>query len=519
MSHKLLKVLIADDEYWVRQSITHLIEWTEHGFALLTPAQDGRDALAKIESEKPDIVLLDINMPFISGIELTRHIHENHPDIAVLILSGYSEFSYVRQALTGGALDYLLKPADKQQLLSALRVATDFLIRQREERQAISAMREERELAGSILSDREMSAMLDDDAQTPARLELELQYAFYHLVQIRITGLKLDARGIHGLKSQLAASIQARHCLAFHHQSRPDTFYLIVELPEAELLAHCHMLLAMLDKQTGLPVSILVSARKNSFRQLKKALDELRQVQFTRRFDRAGVVLPASDTSDRLAQSRISAEQQREMEVAVKTRSRRLFEKTCLDGIGLRRIMDGEWRLIELLHTLNTIRFVLQSGAPKHALALDNLMELMLVAADRFDGDGVLSILDEMVSEVFGAPDGGSASDSMREIVYQVKAYIDAHYADELSLSLLAKRFMVDGAYLSRTFKQIFSENLTLYIAKRRIERARQYIVEDTLGLMEIAAMVGYDDYAYFNRVFRKITGVSPSICKEELRQ
>lgn len=516
MRNERLKVLIADDEYWVRQAVTRLIDWEEHGFELLAPAGDGEDAWAKIGAERPDIVFLDINMPFLSGIELTRRIQKSYPDIAVLILSGYSEFTYVREALTGGALDYLLKPIDKQKLLAVLEEVTGHLMKRREESQAILAMREKSALAGSMLMDREMSEMLDSASQTPGMLEIELEYTFYHLVQIRIAGLERDERRVRELKDLLTASMCARHVKAFHYIPRADTFYMLVELPEAELSARCQELLSVLDKQTGLPVSILISARKSSFRQLSKALDEIRQIQLTRPFSNASVVLLSSGALDQPTESRISARQQRGLSLAVSTRSRQMFRKICFQEVGLCRLMDGTWRYVEALHALNVIRFILQSGAPEHALTLDSLMELMLVAADRFDGDGVLSILDEMLSEVFGASDIG-AGDSVRDIVYQVKSYIDEHYMDELSLSRLAKRFMVDDAYLSRTFKQAVSENLTLYIARRRIERAQEYIAEGSQSLSEIASMVGYDDYAYFNRVFRKIAGVSPSAYKEEI--
>ena len=150
------------------------------------------------------------------------------------------------------------------------------------------------------------------------------------------------------------------------------------------------------------------------------------------------------------------------------------------------------------------------------ALALENLMELMMVAADRHDPEEALSILEEMIAERFSGPDGAAVGEGMRQTVRQVKGYIAQNYFDELSLSSLARRFMVDDGHLSRMFKQVVGENLTLHIARTRIRKAQEYIAQGGYSLTEIASMTGYDDYTYFNRVFRKITGVSPRAYKEE---
>ena len=104
MNDKPLKVLAADDEYWIRENLRTIIDWQALGLELLPMAQDGEDALRKMEESPADIVITDINMPYISGVELMEQFKSRWPETAILVLSGYSDFEYVHKALLCGAL-------------------------------------------------------------------------------------------------------------------------------------------------------------------------------------------------------------------------------------------------------------------------------------------------------------------------------------------------------------------------------------------------------------------------------
>lgn len=526
MRDEALRVLIADDEYWVRQAILSLIDWTRHGFVCLPPAEDGEDAWAKIAQYHPHIVLLDIHMPFLSGLEVTKRVRDQYPDIAVLILSGYSDFQYVREALTNGAIDYLLKPADGDNLLAALSRASAHLLKNREERQRLDVIRAKSALASSIQLDHALSELMDEDAteESATRVSYGSRFAYYHLIRIRLSGLRRARWALEGMnrvKETIAEALHAKERLVFQYVGHPDTLYAVVEMEEAALLADCEGLLGILQGMTGTLVTLLISERKDTFRQLKSARDELKQLQWTRPYSTSGTVMIANKHQDAVIQNRVSAAQRRELELAARAGSRSLFQHIVYEVIGLRRFADERWLHIEVLHTLNVIGFILrnflgEAASGTRALGLESLMELMVMAADRLDPGEAFSILEEMISECLGTPDSGAASEGMRQTIKQVKAYIAQNYFDELSLSGLALRFMVDDGHLSRTFKQAEGENLMLFIARTRIQKAQEYIAQGVYTLAEIASMIGYDDYNYFNRVFHKITGVSPRAYKEE---
>jgi len=116
----VFKVLIVDDEEWVRLDLRESIKWCALDLKISTEAQNGVEAKIAIEKDLPDIVITDIRMPVIDGIKLIEYIHEEYPQILVIILSGYSEFEYARNAIVFNVFDYLLKPIEEEKLKEVL---------------------------------------------------------------------------------------------------------------------------------------------------------------------------------------------------------------------------------------------------------------------------------------------------------------------------------------------------------------------------------------------------------------
>ena len=115
------RILIVEDEYLTRQGIKGMIHWEQEGFQIVGEASNGEEALARIEELKPQIVLTDVVMPVMDGIALTQAIQERYPETRVIVLSGYSDFEYVKSIFQHGAVDYILKPTlNQQELLATL---------------------------------------------------------------------------------------------------------------------------------------------------------------------------------------------------------------------------------------------------------------------------------------------------------------------------------------------------------------------------------------------------------------
>ena len=120
MKNMKYKVLAADDEFWSRENIRNLIPWEEYSLEFLEPACDGEEVIERIAEEKPDIILTDINMPFLSGLELLQRLQNEYPEIITIAISGYDDFDKVKGVFVSGGLDYLLKPVDADDLVGAV---------------------------------------------------------------------------------------------------------------------------------------------------------------------------------------------------------------------------------------------------------------------------------------------------------------------------------------------------------------------------------------------------------------
>jgi len=121
-----LKVILIDDEYLVRERLKHIIDWEKEGYTLCGEAEDGLSGLKLIEDHDPDLAVIDINMPVLSGLELARKVNEKHKKVRMVILSGYNDFEYARSALNSGVCCYLLKPVNRDELLEIVqKIQTD----------------------------------------------------------------------------------------------------------------------------------------------------------------------------------------------------------------------------------------------------------------------------------------------------------------------------------------------------------------------------------------------------------
>ncbi|MBR3992538.1 MAG: response regulator, partial [Anaerotignum sp.] len=118
--NEMYKILLVDDEEEIRTSIIKKIDWDKNGFTVIGDAENGKDALEKIEQLEPDVVLTDIRMPYMDGLELAAELRRTHPSVKVVIFSGYDDFEYAKQAIQLNIIEYILKPVNARELTDIL---------------------------------------------------------------------------------------------------------------------------------------------------------------------------------------------------------------------------------------------------------------------------------------------------------------------------------------------------------------------------------------------------------------
>ena len=166
MENKRYRILIADDEYWTRQKLCHMIEWEEYSLECLEPAQNGEEVLERIEAEHPDILITDINMPYIGGMELLEIVKKKYPEIVAFVVSGYDDFEYVKGTFMSGAVNYLVKPVMKIDMVNAIVKALELIGERENEKQ-------EHLKAASLIQDREYSQFIEGNGAYAPEISMD----------------------------------------------------------------------------------------------------------------------------------------------------------------------------------------------------------------------------------------------------------------------------------------------------------------------------------------------------------
>lgn len=535
MDHNGYKVLIADDEYWAREKIRTMIDWKEYGLLCCEPAADGEEVLCKIEEEKPDILITDINMPFLNGVELLQILHEKYPDIITFVISGYDDFEYVKNTFLSGSINYLIKPVNKIDLVNALSKAMEIISSRQETKKKEAETVLQLRKAASLIQDREFSALVEKEETpfTPSiTMNQEMDFAGHSLVYIKIhnmTGL-IQAYGYdmslmsYSIKKELRELAGNEMAIIFNHIYRANEFILITELDNEVLKKIADKMVVSISALTKAPVSIVISEHSYSLDSIHMAYIQTVSAFMMRTFTEDSIIL----LQDALKQEGtldvtgfITEELEQQLRRFVKAGSWQAVKGLIFDKIGLRSCKEEGWTYLRVKQTVKRIFNILtdyrsEAQTPQDILNMESLSELADKTVESLRADAVCDVVEEGIDYI-GSLQREEITDSVKNIVRQIAAYIDGHYFEEISLSRLAKEYGVEHSYLSKMFRQEMNENLILYLSGKRVEKAIEYMKETEHNLTEIAFMVGYDDYTYFSRVFRKITGKSPRDYKNGL--
>jgi YesN/AraC family two-component response regulator len=535
MNSAVYKVLIADDEYWTREKFRKMIDWEKYSLEFLEPAVDGEDVLKKICESQPDILITDINMPFIDGVELINLLHEKYPDIVTVIVSGYDDFSYVRDTLIHGAINYLIKPVSKIDLVNTLSRALEIISEKKKTKLEKEETRSRLIKASSMIQDSEFSLLLKEkDAPFSPNITVSNSIDFIgsSFILIKLHNLRDVMKKYeydlnlfsYTVKRKIKLAFGSREALVFNNIYHPNEFLVFSELNNQEMINAAQRILTELKSETDSPVTIVINEHSYSVDNIRDVYLQTVSILMTRSFSEESLILTTQDgkkdSENCNVRDLFDNQYMNELQRLVESGKKTLATDLVYSGLGFVGNTERRSFIEEKLVTKKIVNILV--GTKKSETTsidllnneyitdlVDNVVDMLDLAALR----DVFSEIIDMVMEEKNEYSNGS----IQEVVSQAVDFIDENYAKNLSLTSLSKQFGVEHSYFSRIFHQQTGENLILYITKKRINKAIDYIQRSNENLTEIAFIVGYDDYAYFSRVFRKITGKSPREYRNEI--
>jgi len=529
MNH-IYKLLVADDEYWIREQLRILIDWKSYSIEFLEPACDGEEVLARIESQQPDIVITDINMPFLNGVDLLKEMKEKYPNVVTAIISGYSDFEYVKEGLLAGALDYILKPISKMDLVRTITKALDIINEKRmnsekEKYERINLLR-----ATSALMDRELSEVVTreayqngtDDSIRHASLNTDGRAShgcYLYLVRIHNVNAMADVFNYdinllsYSIKQQLKEKLKDKILFLFNNVYLPSEYILVMNTSPEELSEQAYSILLTLKEFTNKVVTIGVSERHYGEAEFRKAYDEARMAVVSRTISPSSRVIFSVEISKKKAkESRISAKQEEQL-VRMLNENTSSCKKFIFNSIGVENCVKEEWSIFEIRKVLQRILNIVEAHLRKEVkeeAELQNMADTLLHSVEDNNYDAMMSTLNEYLDMALLTDTEIGGYYSGKETIKVVVDYINEYFHEEITLGNLSEKFHIESSYLSKLFKKETGNNLIYHLARKRIEKAKEMITKNDMSLTEISFSVGYDDYNYFNKVFRKMSGVSP---------
>ena len=519
------RVLLVDDEEKIRQEICRKMAWEELGFELAGEAANGMEALEIAEQTCPDVVLTDIKMPYMDGLELGRRLHLTLPAAKLVFFSGFDDFEYARQAVGIHAFEYILKPISAQELCSVLERIRDQLDKQREERQNIQVWQDRYEQSLPLLREFFYSRLLS--GKIPAE-QIEERAAEYGLSfpsgvwAVAIASVKGEGLRI----AEDAVLLSAMDFLTTQF-SLPDAAVsgalfdggvaLMAEIGGEErfyaFLEELERLCLLAETLLGLRVHIGVGTLCHnaamfcvSAAQAQTAL-EYKVIADSR-------VLYIRDVEPRGDAAALFGEvQQQNIIAAVKLGSeahvREVIEQ-IVEQMRSSHISIVQCQLFFLESLLSLMRAV-RSGAEDSGELFEEEAATML-SADHFrsleDMSGWLTEHFLRIREILGRRRNDTAGRS----VHLAKEYIAEHYHDgELSVERLCEVLHLSPAYFSTLFKKETGLSFINYLTQVRMEKAAELLRTTDEKTYAVAEQTGYPDANYFSYVFKRHFGVTPS--------
>lgn len=520
MEKRRYRLLIADDEYWTREKIRTMIAWEEYRIDFMPPAQDGEEVMQMLESDRPDILITDINMPFLNGVELVKRVKEQYPEIVILVLSGYDDFAYVKDTLVAGAINYLLKPVSKIDLIRAVSKALELISEKEEnERQTLKA--------ASLLQDRELSLLIEKERVRLSMTQVtgtvldsvgcSIMLVKIHDLQTLMSRYQYDMNYLsYSIKKKLRETDTKHNLIIFNYINRSNEFLVVNELDVSEQQVLALRIMKRLKEETDSPITIAVSEQSYTMDSLHDAYVQSISVMMTRPYNTESVILFSNREKSSMKHQVMECftqEMEHRLKTALKTGNEKTLQELLQKEMGLGSC--EKWNFMETKQIVNRISAVFlehltgQSVSKECVREVNRLEEMADKMVESLDVEQLLSLLAQMQSYVLGEKKS-EVSGNIRDYVKEAVAYINENYFEELTLSGLADKYAVESSYFSRLFKQETGENLMLYIAGKRMEKAKELMRREDINIAEVAFMVGYDDYTYFSKVFKKHTGVSP---------
>lgn len=527
----MYRVMIVDDEPIIRKGLINFIQWDSLHCQIVCQAEDGIEAVEQLKSASPDIIITDIKMPGMDGIELTKHIYEHYPDIKVIMLTGHADFSYAQSAIKYGVADFVLKPTSTEKILEAVTKAKKLIAQAREKEAKIRTLEEKvtrnlaemqdkciRDILHGIISDKET-------IKTKMKV-LDIQLDHYYVLLSEIKNYEKTVMNANTASNEnYITTLNNVFSVAFKNFKHYNTVMnnkLLCTLVSfnrkdcseciKDIITTCEEVQDMIESFMKFDVSIGISSLQHDISHIATGYKEAQDALSYQFYNESNIFIYMPRSCEQTENGELSAIKQID----------RIFSSVNSNNADEALQMFHQW-MEEQKKKKQPIEFIKNAGIllcslclkqlPNHHYDLSKVMEnaenlySQILQSKSFDQ------LNQLLSSVIKSTvDFMTSSDAQsNHIIRKTQEYIEENYDKNIRLPLIAQYVHVNGSYLSRLYRKETGETLTEAITRVRMEKAKELLILTNLKTYEIASMVGIEDAAYFSQLFKKYTGMNPT--------
>ncbi|MEK3720130.1 response regulator [Paenibacillus sp. FSL H8-0034] len=511
------KILIADDEELEREALSRILTKGLNDIEIVGLAHNGRMAVELAEQHRPDVILLDIKMPGVDGLQAAQIIRSTDRDVKIIMVTAFDSFDYAQQALRLQVSDYMLKPSKSSVILETVGQVLKELEGERENRQRQLRVVERLDKLLPVLEADYVTQLLYDSVHESHLQEMmsllewkEQGPAFVMVCTIQTEGDDASLPAVYKSLTEYFRTTSDGWVGKLSFNQLPIIVLADVQQSyRAQSTSLIRKLLNYVSCFRGVRVFIGIGSCSESTHDIRQSYHEALLASTD-----LSIPTHCRHYSDLLQEDNRSALRSSETEKEVLEQARRgqwhevnRLLQQWINGFEAEscRLVEAQQRVQDLLLILS--RFTLELGAktekPYYAFQMVSYAQLRSELLRIVDG--IVRSVKEMQSQV--EPD----------LMLKVKAYIIQHAQREISLDLIAEHVQVSPFYISRLFKETFGTNYVDFLTERRIDKAKGLMSDEGKSLKEIAYEVGYHDPNYFSRVFKRTVGQSPTDYRKDL--
>ncbi len=502
----MYQVMIIDDEMIVREGIKNLIPWEDYNFEICQEGIDGKDGLKKVLDYAPDLVLVDVKMPGLSGIELIREAKKSGFEGKFIILTGYSDFEFAKSAISLGVRAYLLKPIDEDELLeNVIEVVAELDAKKNlDDYYTLSELKARQEVLYRLL-------LYTEDKES-LRKEIKL-YGMdfkYHNFCVAVLKYKdgyadnsLNQDKIDGMLKEIGqvdkVTVDEKLVLICKGQGYEDVLRVLLKNNER------------MKKRFGEGFFITVGHNVANWEDIHFSYECARllsEYEFLFK-DKDGVGIEVLNNctireADNFYERLLSY-----IEIG-DTNSIKNVVMEMKDFF--RGKLLKEWEIkVQLVHNMSLLYSMLEK---RYELNKDTIQSYKIFTEGIKGAYSLNGLMELVLSFCLEAAERLSLS-LAENVAKRMVAYMEKNYAQDLKLEGMAKLFNYNSAYLGKIFKKEIGENFNNILDSIRIKNAKRLLQETDLKVYQISEQVGYGNIDYFYSKFKKYVGISPKEFKQ----